>query len=35
MILLDKYYKIIKWGVFIVFFVSFVLIVMLGKVYGW
>lgn len=35
MILPDKYYKIIKWGVLTVLPASSVLVATLGKAYGW
>ena len=35
MILRDKYYKIIKWGVLTVLPASSVLVATLGKAYGW
>jgi len=35
MILPDKYYKIIKWGVLTVLLASSVLVATLGKAYGW
>lgn len=35
MILPDKYYKIIKWGVLTVLPAGSVLVATLGKAYGW